>query len=115
MLLPRLVEAEILEKELKHPQLLILELCRSDYYQKHHIPGAIALKYSAIVRSDPPVGGLLPSEDELSRIFSAIGLNPELHVVAYDDEGGGKAARLLWTLSCIGHHNASMLNGGLFA
>ncbi len=115
MLLPRLVEAEILEKELENPNLLIIDLCRSEYYQKHHIPGAIPLKYSAIVRNDPPAGGLLPSEDDLSRTFSAIGLTPAHHVVAYDDEGGGKAARLLWTLACIGHHNASMLDGGLFA
>ena len=115
MLLPRLVEAEILENELENPHLLIIDLCRSDYYQRHHIPGAIPLEYDAIVRSAPPIGGLLPSEDDLSRIFSTIGLTPEHHVVTYDDEGGGKAARLLWTLACIGHHNASMLDGGLFA
>lgn len=115
MLLPRLVEAEILEKELENPNLLIVDLCRSDYYLKHHIPGAIPLEYGAIVRNAPPTGGLLPSEADMSRIFSAIGLSPERHVVAYDDEGGGKAARLLWTLACIGHHNASMLDGGLFA
>lgn len=115
MPLPRLVEAEILEKELANPNLLIIDLCRSDYYRKHHIPGAIPLEYDAIVRSALPVGGLLPSEDDLSRIFSTIGLTPQQHVVAYDDEGGGKAARLIWTLSCIGHHNASMLDGGLFA
>ncbi|MCW8826375.1 MAG: sulfurtransferase [Gammaproteobacteria bacterium] len=115
MLLPRLVEAEILEKELENPNLLIIDLCRNEYYQKHHIPGAIHLEYGAIVRNAPPVGGLLPTEADLSKLFSAIGLTPELHVVAYDDEGGGKAARLIWTLACIGHHNASMLNGGLFA
>ena len=62
MLLPRLVEAEILEKalkkslekELENPNLLIIDLCRSDYYRKHHIPGAIPLEYGAIVRSAPP-------------------------------------------------------------
>jgi len=115
MLLPRLVEAKILEKALENPNLLIIDLCRSEYYHKHHIPGAIPLEYSAIVRNAPPVGGLLPSEDDLSHLLSTIGLTPDHHVVAYDDEGGGKAARLIWTLACIGHHNASMLDGGLFA
>ncbi|MDH3355102.1 MAG: sulfurtransferase [Chromatiales bacterium] len=115
MLLPRLVEAEILEKELENPKLLIIDLCRHEYYQKHHVPGAYPLDYATIVRNAPPVGGLLPSEEQLNHVLSAIGLTPEHHVIAYDDEGGGKAARLLWTLACIGHHNASMLNGGLFA
>lgn len=115
MLLPRLVEAKNLEKELENPNLLIVDLCRHEYYQKHHIPGAYPLEYATIVRNAPPVGGLLPSEEQLSHIFSAIGLTPEHHVVAYDDEGGGKAARLLWTLACIGHHNASIVDGGLFA
>lgn len=115
MLLPRLVEAEILEKELDNPKLLIIDLCRHEYYQKHHIPGAHPLEYATIVRSVPPVNGLLPSEEQMSHLFSSIGLSADRHVVAYDDEGGGKAARLLWTLACIGHHNASMLDGGLFA
>ena len=37
------------------------------------------------------------------------------HVVAYDSEGNGKAARLLWTLDVIGHTGFSLLNGGLQA
>ncbi len=115
MLLPRLVEAKILEKELKNRQLLIIDLCRHEHYQRHHIPGAYPLAYATIVHSRPPIDGLLPTTDRLSQIFSAIGLTADHHVVAYDDEGGGRAARLLWTLACIGHHNASMVDGGLFA
>jgi thiosulfate/3-mercaptopyruvate sulfurtransferase len=33
-------------------------------------------------------------------------------VVAYDEEGGGKASRLLWTLDVIGHRRFSLLDGG---
>jgi len=36
-------------------------------------------------------------------------------VVAYDDEGGGRAARLIWTLEVLGHRRFSLLNGGLIA
>ena len=35
--------------------------------------------------------------------------------IAYDDEGGGWAGRLLWTLEAIGHHQYSYLNGGIHA
>jgi thiosulfate/3-mercaptopyruvate sulfurtransferase len=36
-------------------------------------------------------------------------------VVAYDDEGGGWAGRLLWTLDVIGHARWAYLDGGLHA
>ena len=36
-------------------------------------------------------------------------------MVAYDDEGGGWAGRLLWTLELIGHKRYSYLNGGIHA
>ncbi|MEQ8953713.1 MAG: rhodanese-like domain-containing protein, partial [Gammaproteobacteria bacterium] len=35
--------------------------------------------------------------------------------IAYDDEGGGWAGRLIWTLDVLGHGHASLLNGGLVA
>jgi thiosulfate/3-mercaptopyruvate sulfurtransferase len=59
--------------------------------------------------------GLLPDDATLDRIFSATGINSDTHVVACDDEGGGKAARLMWTLECAGHRHMSLLNGGLHA
>lgn len=58
------------------------------------------------------MGGLLPDDAELSRVLSGIGLTPDRHVVAYDDEGGGKASRLLWTLDVLGHERFSLLDGG---
>ena len=44
------------------------------------------------------------------------GITPDhLPVVAYDDEGGAKAARFLWTLDLLGHRQWALLNGGLIA
>ncbi len=59
--------------------------------------------------------GLLPAAEVLSEVLSTAGITPESHVVAYDDEGGAKACRLLWTLDVAGHKNFSLLNGGLQA
>jgi thiosulfate/3-mercaptopyruvate sulfurtransferase len=72
----------------------------------------VHLDYATLTLSRPPVGGLLPDAAALSRTLSAIGLTPERHVVAYDDEGGGKASRLLWTLDLLGHERFSLLDGG---
>jgi len=114
-LLPLLVEADVLQSHLQEPRLLLLDLTKAETYTKGHIPGAVYLDYASIVRMAKPVGGLLPEEAQLSVVLSNIGLTPNSHVVAYDDEGGGKAARLLWTLEAIGHKHYSLLNGGLHA
>lgn len=36
-------------------------------------------------------------------------------MIAYDDEGGGCAARFVWTLHVFGHTKASILNGGIIS
>ncbi len=92
--------------------VLIVDLCKPETYAQGHLPGAVHLDYATLTKSRPPVGGLLPDDAALSLALSAIGLGPERHVVAYDDEGGGKASRLLWTLDVLGHERFSLLNGG---
>ena len=96
-LLPLIVEADQLEQQLDAERLLVVDLCRPEVYAQYHIPGAVHLDYARIVKQSPPLMGLLPDPDQLSAVFSDLGIGPETHVVAYDDEGGGKASRLLWT------------------
>lgn len=115
MSLPLILEPAELEKHLSHAKLLVVDLCKPEVYARGHIPGAVHVEYSELVAARPPVMGLLPEPAQLSRVLSDIGLAPERHVVAYDDEGGGKACRLLWTLDVIGHKHFSLLNGGLRA
>lgn len=115
MTLPFILEATDLEEQLQRPDLVIIDLCKIDNYAEKHIPGALWLDYGKIVRMQRPVMGLLPELDQLGALFSSLGITNKSHVVAYDDEGGGKAARLLWTLDVIGHKNQSLLNGGIYA
>lgn len=114
-LLPLLVEPAELEQHLSDPRLLLIDLSSPQSNTIGHIPGAVQLDYSALVRAKPPVMGLIPDEEQLTELFSALGLTPERHVVAYDDERNGRASRLLWTLDAIGHFDYSLLNGGLRA
>lgn len=112
---PLLIEPSELEARLGNPDLIVIDLSKNEIYQAGHIPGAIHLEYGDIVESRPPVAGLLPDESHMSAILSSIGFTDGKHIVAYDDEGGGKAARLLWTLAAFGLEGHSMLNGGLHA
>lgn len=113
--LPLVMEPEALESMLGDESLFVVDLCKPETYAQSHIPGAVHLGYAQIVAAEKPVMGLLPSPAQLGETFSALGLTHEHHVVAYDDEGGGRAARLLWTLAACGHENISLLNGGLHA
>ena len=117
--LPLLLEPDELETLLNsadfESEILIVDLCKPTTYAVTHIPGAVHLNYPQIVAVKNPVMGLLPDADTLSQLFSSMGLTKDKHVIAYDDEGGGRAARLLWTLDAIGHKHISLLNGGLHA
>ncbi len=114
-LLPLITEAEELEASIDEENLVIIDLSRAPIYERNHIPGAVHIEYSQLVSSKPPVMGLLPTTEAFSEVLSTAGITPESHVVAYDDEGGAKACRLLWTLDVAGHKHFSLLNGGLQA
>jgi len=113
--LPLLIEPESLQTRLTDPAVLIVDLCDPASYAAGHIPGAVHLAYSELIQVQPPAMGLLPSEKHLSEVLSRLGLTPDQQVVAYDEEGNGRAARLLWTLAALGHEKVSLLNGGIHA
>jgi thiosulfate/3-mercaptopyruvate sulfurtransferase len=113
--LPLILEPDALQTRLGREDLLIVDLCKPETYRQLHVPGAVHLDYANLVRIEKPVMGLLPDDNHLSSLVSALGIAPGVHVVAYDDEGGGRAARLLWTLDVVGHGRFSLLNGGLQA
>ncbi|MES9969445.1 MAG: sulfurtransferase [Candidatus Thiodiazotropha sp.] len=113
--IPQLLEPGQLQDLLGEKRVVIIDLCKETTYSQLHIPGAIHLAYSQIVASRHPVHGLLPESGELARVLSMHGIENDSHVVAYDDEGGGNASRLLWTLETLGHDRFSLLNGGLHA
>jgi len=113
---PLLIEVEEFADEAKRPeQLLLVDVSSPDNYRNGHIPGALHLPPGILQAGTPPAPGKLPDADRLSEIFSYLGLTSAHHVVAYDDEGGGWAGRLLWTLEAVGHTRYSYLNGGIHA
>ncbi len=108
-----LVEPDTLEGWLDRDDILVVDLSSAKTHQQYHVPGAVFLEYARLVADRKPVGGLLPEVDSLVRVLSETGIGDGKRVIAYDDEGGGKACRLLWTLDCLGFDNYALLNGGL--
>lgn len=113
--LSKRIEPQQLEAMLGSPNLLIVDLCNPQLYQRQHIPGAYHVSPVELVCGIPPATGKLPAKQHLEMLFTRLGLTPETTVVAYDDEGGGWAGRFIWTLDMIGHHHWSYLNGGITA
>lgn len=115
MSLPLLMQAQQLADVLnkQNTDYLIIDVCSAETYAKHHIPGAVHIAPQALQRGQPPTPGKIPDEQALTALFSNIGLRPNQHVITYDDEGGGWAGRLIWTLDAIGHHQYSYLDGGI--
>ncbi len=111
--LPLIIEPEQLQTQLGADNIVVLDLSQPTTYLQQHIPGAYFLEYGWITKTQNPVMGLLPDIEQLNRVLSAFGLTTDTHIVAYDDEGGGRACRLLWTLDTLGHKHYSLLNGGL--
>lgn len=110
-----IINADTLNEVLNEPDLLVVDVGSAEDFETGHIPGAVQIDYAAFVTAHPPVMGLVAEADQLSLVFSSIGLTSEKFVIAYDREGGGKAGRLLFTLDAAGHAKGSLLDGGLKA
>jgi thiosulfate/3-mercaptopyruvate sulfurtransferase len=86
-------------------------------YETAHIPGAVYVHLDDDL-SGPIIKGVtgrhpLPSVEKASDVFSRLGIDTSIQVVAYDDVGGALAAgRVWWLLRWLGHEAVAILNGG---
>jgi len=108
-----LVDSDWLKKNLKNPDIVIIDM--SDYvqYRRYHIPGALHLPYGMINRRTKKGVSLRVSDQQLFKVLGKFGITPNHHVVIYDNLAGFNAGRLFWELERIGHKKVSVLNGGL--
>ncbi len=109
----RVIEARELEEMLPRDDLLVVDVGSGENYLRGHIPGAVHLDYNGLILGQPPAPGLMPPLDQLQWVVQSIGLTAGKRVIAYDDQGNGRASRLLWTLEAVGHKRSALLNGGL--
>lgn len=113
MNLPVVIEATDLHQHLSDSNILIIDLSSEENYAKAHIPGAIHLPPSRLLCGCGPIPNKRPTDEQITQLCRDIGLTPETLVVAYDDQMGPWAGRLMWTLNIAGHDKCSVLNGQL--
>lgn len=111
-----LISAAELAECYQQPAMRLLDIGKASIYEQVHIPGALAVRPADLVRaSDSGATGLLPAVDQLQALLTQWGITPQHQVIVYDDEGGGWAGRLMWTLHCCGITQVRMLDGGIHA
>lgn len=84
-------------------------------YEKAHLPGAVFVDLETVLAGPPGAGGgrhPLPEPGRFARGMSEAGISDDSVVIAYDDQGGVIAARLVWMLRTIGRE-AALLDGGI--
>ena len=113
--LPLILSPEVFNESRGQGNILLVGVVPQAVFTTHHIPGSILVEPAELMSGEKPAVGKLPPKDRLDALFSKIGLSSDKHVIVYDDEGGGWAGRLIWTLDIIGHENYSYLDGGLSA
>jgi thiosulfate/3-mercaptopyruvate sulfurtransferase len=85
-------------------------------YDVAHLPGAVFIDADAdLVAATGPGRHPLPSPLTFATRMGELGFGDEHTIVAYDDAGGGIAARLWWMLDDLGHPDVHVLDGGMQA
>jgi thiosulfate/3-mercaptopyruvate sulfurtransferase len=91
----------------------------ADAYAAGHLPRATFVDLDTELSSPKGPGRPgrhpLPSAAQLSALLARLGAGKDTVLVAYDDAGGGIAARLWWLLRYFGHGGGRVLDGGLQA
>lgn len=118
-----LISSRALNDLLSEPGIVIVD-CRFDLtdpaagrrrYLEGHIPGAVYadLETDLCGPVGPDTGRHpLPEAERIQEVFSRLGIDNHMQVVAYDDMSGAFAARLWWMLRYMGHDASVVLDGG---
>jgi thiosulfate/3-mercaptopyruvate sulfurtransferase len=88
-----------------------------DAYSQRHLPRAVFVDLDRCL-SGPPGRKEgrhpLPDPADFAAAMATLGLSDQSRVIAYDDDGGRIAGRLVWLLRVSGHA-AALLDGGIDA
>jgi len=107
-----LISTAELEKIIDDPNLILIDARSFQAYSLGHITNAVNLDLFSFHWIDTSQDGISSFNQQFTKIFSRVGVSEEKKVVFYDDVSGMLAARGVWLLEYLSHHNVSMLDGG---
>ncbi len=107
-----LVAPEWLRERLGQDGVRVVDLRDADGYAAGHVPGATHLELAALGSKVGPCDNVLLAPAEFAALVSKLGISNADAVIAYDDQWGLAAARLLWALHRYSHAAVGVLDGG---
>jgi thiosulfate/3-mercaptopyruvate sulfurtransferase len=115
----KLVSVDWLARNLKTPNIVVLDVGAFTHYERGHIPGAVKAFGPWQTMNDKFVGFMMPKAEDLVRMLRSYGVNNNSYIILYDEgvtaQDTAKSARALWTLHALGHDKAAILDGGFAA
>ncbi|MFL6310182.1 MAG: sulfurtransferase [Nitrososphaera sp.] len=100
--LPIICDADTLRSLIRRKKSVrIVDVRRTEDYNKEHIPTAVSLPLARVLENDKP--------EKIVVILEELGISDSIPVVVYDDTFGALAARVAWTFQYVGHENTSLL------
>jgi thiosulfate/3-mercaptopyruvate sulfurtransferase len=115
------VSTEWLNEHRKNPDVAIVDAswylpnagrdARAEYLAGH-IPGAVFFDIDAIADRTTTLPHMLPKPADFSRMVGALGINDQMTIVVYDEQGLFSAPRVRWSFLAMGAPNVKVLAGG---
>jgi len=108
-----LISADELQE--KFEQYTVVDVSKTEQFQKHSILGAKHIRRPQITETRGSISGLVASKEKIETLLGNLGVHANDNLVLYDHRGGCDAARLWWVLKYYGHEHVQIVNGGLMA
>jgi thiosulfate/3-mercaptopyruvate sulfurtransferase len=101
-----------LEERLGGTGVRVVDLRDADAFGQGHVPGAAQLDLARLGSPSEGRDNVLLPADAFADLMRSLGISEGDAVIAYDDQWGLAAARLVWALHYYGHTRAAALDGG---
>lgn len=112
-----IVSVDWLEKNLKNPELVVIDVRKVEDYSTGHIPGALNIFYKVLTPGGHTLRNELPWEDDLRDVLTSGGIGSDSLVVVVGDCdwvcGRFIMTRIAMTIMYAGLPNVAVLDGGM--
>lgn len=110
------VSTDWLEKNLNNPNLIIIDIRKSEVFKENHIPNSINVIYNAWAIEKAGRKNELPEEDDLQDLITGAGINNNSIIVIVGISENltelVNMTRVAWSLNYAGLEKVAVLDGG---